>query len=192
MSDLVNMQSFKTFPQLETERLILRAYKSSDLNLMHHIKSDKGVLKYLDRKPSKDVSETQKSIDLINTSFDEGRAINWIIELKETHESIGDLGIWNIDFKNARGEIGYALRESAWGKGYMTEALKAVIDFGFNQFNLHSFEANINPLNNGSRKLLQRLNFKKEAFFKESYYFDGHFLDSEIYSLIEKWFNEHN
>ena len=66
----------------------------------------------------------------------------------------------------------------------MKEALLKVIDYGFDQLKLHSIEANINPSNIASAALLTGNRFIKEAYFKENFYFDGHFLDSEIYSLI--------
>ena len=88
--------------------------------------------------------------------------------------------------QHCRGEIGYALKPEYWGKGFMTEALKTIIDFGFHKMNLHSIEANVNPKNQKSKKLLKRLGFRKEAYFRENYLFEGKFLDSEIYSLLKK------
>ena len=75
-----------------------------------------------------------------------------------------------------------------WGKGFMKEALIAVLDFGFRKLGLHSFQANINPENERSGKLLKQLGFVKEAYFRENYYFNGKYLDSEIYSLLERDF----
>lgn len=67
----------------------------------------------------------------------------------------------------------------------INEALPEVIGFGFNQLNLHSICANINPGNNASRQLLIKHGFVKEAYFKEDYYFNGRFLDSEIYGILK-------
>ena len=86
---------------------------------------------------------------------------------------------------HCRGEIGYALSPEFWGKGYMTEALNKMIDFAFNDLKLHSIEANVNPNNNSSIKLLKRCGFRKEAHYRENYLFNGEFIDSIIYSLLE-------
>ncbi len=86
---------------------------------------------------------------------------------------------------NVRAEIGYAMKPEYWGKGYIQEALIKVIYFGFNEFCLHSIEANVNPDNASSIKLLEKCGFKKEAYFKEDYFYNGKFLDSVIYSLLE-------
>ena len=66
----------------------------------------------------------------------------------------------------------------------MMEAAKKTIDFGFREMGLHSIEANINPNNLRSTKMLEKCGFVKEAHFRENYYYDGKFLDSVIYSLL--------
>jgi len=73
-----------------------------------------------------------------------------------------------------------------WGKGIMKEALLAAIDFGFNQMNLHSIEAHINPDNTASGMLLEKVGFVREAYFKEDFFFRGEFIDTAIYSLLGK------
>jgi ribosomal-protein-alanine N-acetyltransferase len=104
--------------------------------------------------------------------------------LKNEFKLIGNIGIWRIEKEHHRAEIGYALHPSHQGKGIMQEALKAVLDYGFHMMKLHSMEANVNPDNAASIKLLERANFVREAYFKENYFFDGKYLDSAIYSLI--------
>jgi ribosomal-protein-alanine N-acetyltransferase len=70
------------------------------------------------------------------------------------------------------------------GKGLMHEALSCVLDYGFSVMKLHSVEANVNPANEVSIKLLERSNFAREAYHKENFYYNGQFLDSAIYSLL--------
>ena len=71
----------------------------------------------------------------------------------------------------------------------MKEAIKTLIHFAFHTFNLNSLEANINPKNQNSRSILLKLGFQKEAYFRENYFYNGVFLDSEIYSLLKSDFN---
>lgn len=68
----------------------------------------------------------------------------------------------------------------------MTEALRAMLACGFSKMKIHSVEANINPKNESSRAVLLKCGFVKEAYFRENYYANGQFLDSEIYSLLER------
>ncbi|MGE5859464.1 MAG: GNAT family N-acetyltransferase, partial [Ignavibacteria bacterium] len=58
------------------------------------------------------------------------------------------------------------------------------LNYGFKVMNLHSIEANVNPDNKASIRLLERNNFTREAYFKENYFYNGKFLDSAIYSLL--------
>jgi ribosomal-protein-alanine N-acetyltransferase len=83
------------------------------------------------------------------------------------------------------GEIGYSIHHNFWGQGLMSETFKTLIEFGFNNMNLHSIEANVNPQNQQSIKLLERVGFKKEAHFRENYLHNGEFKDSFIYCLLE-------
>jgi ribosomal-protein-alanine N-acetyltransferase len=66
----------------------------------------------------------------------------------------------------------------------MNEAMTAVINYGFDDLKLHSIEANVNPGNASSIRLLERSGFIREAYHRENYYYNGHFLDSAIYSLV--------
>jgi ribosomal-protein-alanine N-acetyltransferase len=67
----------------------------------------------------------------------------------------------------------------------MQEAMTVVLEYGFNTIKLHSVEANVNPNNTRSIQLLEKNGFVREAYHRENYYYNGHFLDSAIYSLID-------
>lgn len=89
-----------------------------------------------------------------------------------------------MDKEHYRAEIGYSLLPDYWSKGYMAEAARCAIDYGFSMLNFHSIEANVNPNNAASIRLLEKMNFVREAYFRENFYYDGKFLDSAIYSLL--------
>jgi [ribosomal protein S5]-alanine N-acetyltransferase len=88
--------------------------------------------------------------------------------------------------ENVRAELGYALKPHFWGKGYMKEVLFEVLRFGLDQLGLHSLEANVNPENIASVRLLESVGFLKEGHFKENYLFGDHFVDAD--SLLETGF----
>ena len=97
---------------------------------------------------------------------------------------IGNIALWRIDKAHHRAEIGYILCPEQWGKGIMDEAMKVVLFYAFNEMKLHSIEAQINPHNLQSEKLLQKNGFIKEAHFRENYFYNGRFLDTVVYSLV--------
>jgi ribosomal-protein-alanine N-acetyltransferase len=72
------------------------------------------------------------------------------------------------------------------GKGIITEAIKETVKYGFEIMKLHSIEAVIDPENLASEKVLLKSGFIKEAHFKENEYYEGRFLDSVIYSILNK------
>lgn len=185
---MINEDVFVQFPNLETPRLYLRVITFEDAPTMQKIRSDKNIMRYMDTFHHDSLSISKDFISKNIETYNKKQGLFWALKHKETQQMIGDFSFWRIDKKNARAEIGYTLLPDYWGKGYMSEAMVRIVKFGFNDLNLHSFEANVNPENIGSKKLLQKIGFQKEAHFKENYYYDGKFLDSEIYCLLERNF----
>lgn len=172
------------FTELCTERLHLRQVKKSDTPEVLVFRSDDRIMLYLDRAKLQSVAEAEEFIAVMNKAIDENNGITWGICLKNADKLIGTIGLWRFIKQNHRAEIGYTLHPDFWGQGLMQEAMKAVIDYGFQKLNLHSIEANINPDNQASRRQLEKHGFVQEAHFKEDYYFQGKFLDSVIFSLL--------
>ncbi len=176
--------NFYPFPLLKTEHCILRKIEQEDAPEILFLRSDKHIMRYLDREPMTSFEEAQIFISKIDESLSIGNGISWGICLGDNPKLIGKIGLWRIIKEHHRAEIGYALHPHLWEKGIMSEVLKEVIRYGFDELKLHSIEANVNPKNEASIKLLERQNFVREAYFKENYYYKGIFLDSAIYSLI--------
>ncbi|WP_460217823.1 GNAT family N-acetyltransferase [Psychroserpens sp. MEBiC05023] len=189
MSTQINNRVFETFPELESKRLLYRAYSLKDAEVLLNLRGNKAVSKYMDTTVPTQIEDTEKRIKDYQTAFSEARGITWALIDKNSEKLIGDFGIWHIDHKNSRGEIGYILHPDFWGKGYMFEAMNTLIRFGFNTINIHSYTANVNVNNDNSKALLLKFGFKLEAYFRENFYYDGQFLDSEIYCLLESDLN---
>lgn len=192
MNYKINDDVFSVFPKLETTRLLLMEFVKNDSEELFKMRSDDRVLKYLDRDPHKSVEESELMIEGMIKTYNSKEGINWIIRNKGTANVIGYIGYWRMRKEDMRAEIGYAMKPEYWGNGYMQEALTKVINFGFYEFCLHSIEANVNPANASSIKLLEKFGFKKEAYFKEDYFYNGKFLDTAIYSLLETDFQNPN
>jgi ribosomal-protein-alanine N-acetyltransferase len=139
----------------------------------------------MDREPFRAVDEAREMIASITRDYTKKTAVNWAITLRGADEMIGYVGFWRWMKEHSRAEIAYALLPHYWGKGIMAEAFKEVTRFGFEEMGLHSIEANVNPGNMPSIKLLEKFHFKREAYFKENIFSRGKFCDSAIYSLLE-------
>ena len=177
--------SFSPFPAINTERLLLRAIVEEDGAQLLRLRSDERSMKYLDRDPMKNLEESSLFIKKITDDLVNGDGITWVISLKESHTVlIGTIGFWKLFKENYRAEIGYMLMPEHFRNGLMGEAIKAVIAYGFNSMQLHTIKANINPDNEASRAILESNGFIKEAFFREDYFYNGRFINSEVYGLL--------
>jgi len=175
---------FTPFPDLSSERLTLRKITNEDAEEVFFLRSDGEVLKYIDRNAATSIEEAIQWITMIDEAIANNESIAWGLSLKNETVLIGTIAFWNIKKEHYRAEIGYALRPLFHGRGLMHEAMGAVLSYGFRIMKLHSVEANVNPNNEASIKLLERHKFVKEAYHRENYYFNGKFLDSAIYSLL--------
>jgi len=182
----INKNIFNDLPEFESERLRFRKIIPDDAKDIFLIRSNDDVMRFMDVTRHHSISDSEKLIQLVEETYKKETGINWAIIEKHSNSFIGYIGFIRIFSEHCRAEIGYALSPDYWGKGYMFETINRIVRFGFDEMNLHSIEANVNPLNERSLKVLERVGFKKEAHFRENYLFNGEFLDSIIYSLLEK------
>ena len=179
--------NFSPFPVIETERLLLRSISLEDTQALYFLRSHERTNQYLNRPPDASPEQTRAKIEEILELLQKNECILWVLALKEKPAAlIGTIGYWRMLPEHYRAEIGYMLHPAHWQKGFMKEALNAVIRYAFEEMNLHSIEANINPDNVPSGALLESCGFIQEAYHKENYYYDGVFYDSIIYSRLNK------
>lgn len=175
---------FFPFPNLETERLYLRRLVKEDVNEVFALRSNKEVMKYIPRPLVKTNEEALEHIAMIDAKIENNEGINWAITLKDNPKLIGIIGHYRIKPEHFRAEIGYMLLPEYHGKGIIVEAIKETLKYGFQIMKLHSIEALIDPENIASERVLQKSGFLKEAHLKENEYYEGRFLDTVIYSIL--------
>lgn len=178
---------FSPFPELRTQRLLLRRIEKTDAPQILSIRGDESVMQYVDRERIKTTEEAEEWIQKVKDSLDANEGINWAITLKDEPATlIGIISFWRLIKQHYRAEAGYMLHPAYWNKGITKEALLAIIYYGFNTMKLHSIEAHINPDNMASASVLEKTGFTREAYFKENFFFRGKFIDTAIYSLLAK------
>lgn len=177
--------SFSPFPEIKTERLLLRCIQMTDAPEVLEMRSLDETMQYIDREKFSSIEEAEAFIQKVLDTLNSNEGIMWVIALTEAPDIlIGTIGYWQMKKQHYRAEIGYMLHPKYWRKGIMKEALLAVIAYGFNDIKLHSIEAHINPANSASAAILEKTGFIREAYFKEDYFYKGTFLDTAIYSLL--------
>lgn len=171
---------------IETDRLQLRPININDKQAMWSYRSDAEANKYQGWIP-KTLADVEEFIGKLAPTFNQSQT--WfqlaVIE-KETGLLIGDIGIHFMGNENLQVELGYTIAKEKQGFGFATEALKSVIYFLFQTLKKHRITASADPRNIPSIKVLEKLGFRKEAHFIESYYQDGKWLDDALYALLAK------
>ncbi|PVX47337.1 ribosomal-protein-alanine N-acetyltransferase [Flavobacterium sp. 103] len=179
--------NFSPFPNLETKRLSLRQVKANDADAILSLRSNDEVMKYIPRPYLKTKEDALQLIAMFDDKIESGIGINWgIYFLEEPEKLLGIIGYYRMKPEHYRAEVGYMLFPEYNGKGIVSEALQRVVEYGFKDMKLHSIEAVLDPENKGSEKVLIKNGFVKEAHLIENEYYEGRFLDSMIYSLLNK------
>lgn len=167
---------------IETERLILRPFMESDAEALFGCCNNPNIGNNAGWKPHDTLEESR---EILHSVFLSQKGI-WAITLKESGRLIGSVGII-ADAKRENPQarmLGYWLDETYWGKGYITEAVKAVINYGFGTLKLSLITANCYPHNERSRKVLKRHGFVYEGTLHGAELtYDGHLYDHECYYL---------
>ncbi|MCP4540557.1 MAG: GNAT family N-acetyltransferase [Chloroflexi bacterium] len=158
---------FDTFPQLETKHLVLRKLHSGDAESLFAVLGDEEVTEFYDDEVFRDVSQAGEQIEAWAAGFSTRRCVRWGIAQRENGKIIGTCGYYGFHRWHKRAGIGYELARSFWRQGIMTEALDAIIEFGFERAGLNRIEAVVMPENRGSVKLLGGLSFHQEGVLRE-------------------------
>jgi len=175
---------FFPFPQLSTERLLLRALVDEDVPAMYALRSDPRVMRFIGRPLARSIEDAAALVQLIQRDVASHAGISWAITEKGSPTMIGVIGFWRVAKEHHRAEVGYTLAPQHWGRGLMHEALQCVLEHGFGALRLHSVQAICDPRNAASVRLLERCGFVREGYFRQDYFFEGRFLDSAVYSLL--------
>jgi [ribosomal protein S5]-alanine N-acetyltransferase len=179
--------NFLPFPILKTERLLLRQVNANDVETILALRSNDEVMKYIPRPYLKTKEDALELIAMFDDKIENGIGINWGITFLDNPEKIlGIIGHYRLKPEHYRAEVGYMIFPEYNGKGIVSEALQKVIEYGFNAMKLHSIEAILDPENTGSEKVLLKNGFVKEAHLIENEFYEGRFLDTLIYSRLNK------
>lgn len=180
------MLTGEKLPTIEAARVRLRHLEESDTDSLFEIFSDPEAMRFWSWSPFKERAEAAKLLAEIHEFWQQKSLFQWGIALRENDQVIGTTTLFRLDDKSRRAEIGYILNRNFWGKGYINEALTALLDFAFDEMNLHRIEADIEPRNTGSVKTVERLAFKREGLLRERWIVDGEMQDSVFYGLLKR------
>jgi ribosomal-protein-alanine N-acetyltransferase len=179
--------AFKKFPELRTKRLILRQPTMRDVEWYNeHFSRPEIVWGGGEPAPKNMKVAREEFREYLVDLYQKRRGFRWIITLKGEGKPIGTLGYYKwLPTASYQAEMGYDLRKEHWGKGIMSEAMRAVIDFGFEKMGLNRIEVYIMPRNRRSARMIRSLGFKREGLLRERYFDEfGNFADDVLFSML--------
>lgn len=172
--------------QLVTERLLLREYTTDDLEAVYRYQNHPAYLRYYpwSHRPQREVSTFLQQIiewqsDLPRLKF------QLAVELRKTGELIGSCGLRKMKDTAVEGEVGYEIDPHYWGEGYATEAVRMMLQFAFDDLQLHRVFASVIADNRGSRRVVEQLGFTHEGHLRENKRFKNRWWDTCLYGLLE-------
>ena len=170
--------------ELELERVRLRRLDESDAGALFDIHRDPEVTRYQSKPAMTDRAEVEALIGRIRAGYESGSSLQLGIERKEDGVLVGYCLLFNFHEESRRAEIGYSLAREYWRRGYMHEALVALIELAFGELGLNRLEADIDPRNASSERSLLRLGFKREGHMPERWIVGGEVCDTTFYGLL--------
>ncbi|WP_343556552.1 GNAT family N-acetyltransferase [Sphingobacterium sp.] len=173
----------KNFPKIETERLILNAITTSDIPQIVEYLQDRVYSDFTSNIPYPYRKEDAEYwLKLAEEAFVNRKGFTFAIRNKE-EKLIGAIGLH--DEGSDKAELGYWIAIPYWNKGYVTEAAKAIIDFGFKELHFNKIFATYFPHNPASGKVMEKIGMKKEALLKQHLKKDGKYYDIPLYSIFK-------
>jgi [ribosomal protein S5]-alanine N-acetyltransferase len=173
-------------PVLQTARLFLRPFAESDAEAIYALQSNARVLRYWDSPPWTDQARAQAFIAACRQIEEDGSGARFAIETLPERAFIGWCSMfrWNPVYRSLG--IGYCLDEHAWGKGYATEAVRAMLQWAYEKLDLNRVEAELDTRNAASARVLEKLGFVREGLRREDCVVSGEVSDSWIYGLLRR------
>lgn len=175
-----------TPPILTTARLRLRAFEDRDAEAIYALQSNPRVLRYWDSPPWTERGRAQTFLEACRTMEQEGTGARFVIESLDSSQFLGWCSMfrWNPTYRSLG--IGYCLDEPAWGKGYATEAVRAMLQWAYATLDLNRVEAELDTRNVASARVLEKLGFQREGLKREDCIVLGEVSDTWIYGLLRR------
>ena len=170
--------------KLETERLILRPFEDGDAPALMPIMNDPEVTHNLLTSPTFSEEDIAETIRKRKAAIEAKERYSLAVVLKETGRLMGACSLIEVSWEHMHAELVYSLGKEFWGKGYMTEAVRRMIQFGFEELGLERISVGCFARNKASARIIEKLGFEFEGLARHAYCKDGEFLDELRFGMI--------
>lgn len=171
---------------IETQRLILRKFEFTDANDMLALWVSKPEIQHLYSEPVyTTITQVNELLEKYISSYKNDNYYRWAIVDKADGRCIGQIAYYLVDTKNHFAEIEYCVATEYQNRGYMTEAVKAVVKFGFEEMELHRIQISAKEINTPSKRVIEKCGFIYEGTFRDFFYYDNSYIDRIYFSLLK-------
>ncbi|MBE3559584.1 MAG: GNAT family N-acetyltransferase [Ktedonobacteraceae bacterium] len=179
--------------QLQTERLLLREFEENDWQAVQRYQLDPLYLRYTPWSQRTEADVRTFVQTFLRWQHEQPRhRFQFVIALRENGQLIGNCGIRSSASKTWEADIGYELDSRCWGRGYATEAARALLDFGFSELRLHRIWAHCIAENTASARVMQKLGMRFEGHFYETEWMKDRWWDTLVYAILDREWKAHS
>ncbi len=183
---MVSYANQEYMPELYTQRLLLRKLTMNDAQDIYAYSKDPSVARYVLWHPHRSVMDSRFFLKCLMRQYRNREPASYGITLRDTGRVIGTIGFSQISQEHRCAEIGYSLARDCWNKGYMTEALGAMLEYGFRTLMLHRIEATHDLRNPASGKVMEKCGMRCEGVLRGTLYSKGEFIDVRLYAILSQ------
>lgn len=183
------LEIFSHLPVIKTERLILRPVRMTDAQDLYEYSRDPEVARHVLWDAHRSIHQTRAYIRFLLRQYRSAAPGTFVIALRDTDKVIGTIGFMWLQQENRSAEVGYSLSRAYWNHGIMTEALRAVIEFGFVKLNLNRIEAQHESDNPASGRVMHNAGMRHEGTLRQRIYNKGRYADVELYAILRQDFS---
>lgn len=173
-------------PVLDAGTVRLRPHREDDLQDFFALYADPQVMRYWSFPAWTDIDQARERFEGALAANDPTRLLCWAVADADSDRLVGGVTLFAINREQGRAEIGYALHSSQWGRGHARNALRQVLDHAFGALALRRVEADIDPRNQASCRLVERLGFQREGLLRERWHVAGELQDTAMYGLLAR------
>ena len=181
-------EAFYHLPPLLTARLRIRPARMSDAQDLFDYSQDPEVARHVLWDAHQNIHQTRAYIRFLLKQYRSGQPSSFVIELARERRVVGTIGFMWYQQENRSAEIGYSLGRAYWNQGIMSEALRAVLQFGFETLNLNRIEAQHESDNPASGRVMAHVGMRHEGHLRQRIYNKGRYADVELYAILREDF----
>lgn len=182
------LEIFGQLPTMVTDRLILRPVRMSDAQDLFEYSSDPEVARHVLWDAHRSIHQTRAYIRYLLRQYRNAAPGTFVIAARSSGKVIGTIGFMWVQPENRSAEVGYSLSRAYWNQGIMTEALRAVLEFGFRKLNLNRIEAQHEFDNPASGHVMRNAGMRHEGTLRQRIYNKGRYADVDLYAVLRQDF----